>query len=119
MARLVGMACIWIYMHTVIHSGSSVTLTHHLVQVFEVLQPIKKAEYPAIAAEEVAAPAGALALTLTLSTTHFTHTYIHNIFIKPFEISMNVRVYVYVLRTYIAYVHTYTHTHTSLSYDPL
>ena len=47
--------CIWIYIHTVIHSGSSVTLTHHLVQVFEVIQPIKKwAEYPAITAEEEA-----------------------------------------------------------------
>ena len=46
--------CIWVYIHTVIHSGSSVALTHHLEQVFEVIQPIKKAEYPAIAAEEEA-----------------------------------------------------------------
>ena len=61
----------------------------------------------------LAAPAGTLALILTLPTTHFTHTYIlHNILIKSFEKSMNVCVYVYVLQTYIAYIHTYIHTRT-------
>ena len=109
--------------HTVIHSGSSVALTHHLVQVFDdpAHQEGRVSRHRRRGRGHLAAPAGTLALILTLPTTHFTHTYIlHNILIKSFEKSMNVCVYVYVLQTYIAYIHTYIHVPIkSLLYDPL